>query len=839
MEKSGRNEEDLSLLSSSSTLRDERPCMQSDGGSGAPSFATAWSPNSLSGFFRRGGAAPSFFFTREAQLSGSANGDDDDDGGVGGGGGGGGDGSNNGSSKSPVSACVVVVGDSCSGRTTIAATAAKAASRLRSAMDYHFASSGSSMTYAYRSSVSKRKECLLLNVVDGGPLPLRGGASRRFLPRCDAIIVTFALTGIKQKRPGAKKFLSLIGSSRSGKEGPPVIIHPKDIALLYDLLSMVVARVTPGVCSPKIILVGTHKDLLTDQSPSSVELLLKELRSICSGFLDTFQKAPVLNSLFAVSTLDGSCIPENRGGPNTVAAMWNFICDVALKEAATRGNSMQTQIEFNRPFFQDSFSSFTGVVRNAPDMGDERVSARWGMPHDSKDTLSGKSTNVSPSADSLMDRVHAKLLRLIFHVKAERKTVFIYLNVLWRLMYSLGFPSKKHFLTVLQQLQLAGELVLFHQRPNGLSTQNVCICLQPHLIERVQATVFLYASYVNYRCEEHGRLLTDVNLEACGRCDRNRDVSRGVFPQKLLLELARRLKLACSPSEAAVTFGMLLLLSDTAFMRRCRVQSLMSVAAIPSFISPPTEDGLGSSSALPVNYVDPSMTGGSSENLNNGLERSPLLPYVPLRGEGSSMEYVVPSLIRVKCPGEVINCVRRLVSASRSVREGRWGHSMPRLLALRGCPPDFFPMLTNRLHRYLEPSSPIFSQSLWLSAAASAGQPAPFLRMFICLTNDEWTNCAADDCPEGGVSLLELNAFSEVGYLPLMLFVDDITRRVAALVRHEFPGMLTWTLSNIPKSKSSLSSDGAYTTGVLKGMEKLSEVVTVRDLDSFFHSLDY
>ncbi|RNF20851.1 uncharacterized protein Tco025E_03581 [Trypanosoma conorhini] len=747
--------------------------------------------------------------------------------------------------------CVGVLGESGSGRTSLASAAARAALRCGSASDFHSLSSGSSVTYIYQPSVSKRRECLQVRVVDSGPVPLRGGTADRVLPRCDTVVVAFSLTGIKQKRSGAQSNFAFMGKCRGGCESSSLtLIHSGDRALLHDLFATIAARVSPGGRSPNIILVGTRKDLLTDQSTGAVELLLKELRSICTGLLASFrQPALVVNALFAASALDGSCVAENRGGPATLAEMWSFICDVTLKDAVSR-HSLRTAappLPSNERFWRAfRLAPFSRAPSETSTSQGAEASTSWRGAHDKDNDHNGDDNNPSSSRSVVdaprplhMDVVNAKLLRLIARAKAKENIIFIYRNSLMRLIYSSAVVSRKQVTLILEQLQLAGEVVLFRHPSEVVPSRDVCVCLHPQFIARAQATVFLYANYANNCSEAHGKLLKDVSLERCGECDPNQDVSRGTFPYLLLLELSPRLKLPRSLAKEMETFAMLLLLSGTALLRHASAAKETNTGDASTGYMVATERKTDAARVASVHSSFSHATMGSSGSRSpaSESETGPADFAVPPTQQRRLVEYVVPSLIRKRCPDEVLECVRYFSATAGEATDEQQTFMLSRVVLLRHCPPDFFPLLTSRLHRYLVPYVPIFSDALWLGGLAPAGPPHPLLRMCVCCTHAGAADAPAEaGDPNLGVSHLEFHAYSDVGHLPLALFVDGITRNVSSLLLREFPGVCTEALPNNTPLQGRPSSGSCLPAALVERgeIDFFTGLTALKKLDALF-----
>ncbi|RNF08391.1 hypothetical protein TraAM80_02851 [Trypanosoma rangeli] len=832
------DEENPPRASSSSTLQGERRCSHSDeGDGGAPSEGGRRTLTQFS--FFRWGKAPSV-----SDSGGHHNGASDERGGKD-------SGSNDSSTaKAVVYGCVGMLGESGSGLTSLAAAAAKVASRCGSAFDFHSFSSGSCVTYIYRPSVSKLKECLQVSVVDSGTVPLRGGMATRVLPRCDTVIITFALTGIKQRHSDAKNIFAFMGKHGGGNESSSlVLVHSGDRTILHDVFAMIAARVSPRGRCPNIILVGTHKDLLTDQSTGAMDLLFKELRSICTSILASFQQPLLLHSLFAVSTLDGSCAAENRGGPTTVSGLWNFICDATLKDLVSRHSRRATlQVPHNKPFWHVfRFSSFATAPPHTCSLQDAEVSSGRKDTHDNNDedgdNPSSSCSLVHAPMHMCSGAVSAILIRFIASAKANNNVIFIYRSTFRRLLYSSAMISKKEVTFILEQLQLAGEIVLFRYPSEVVPSRDVCICLHPQFIQRAQATVFLYANYANNRSVTHGKLLKDVNLERCGECDPNHDVSRGIFPYLLLLELSPRLKIP-RPLKEMEIFAMLLLLSGTAFLRPSPVARLTNKRDTSTSHMTTTEERSDTAVSSASGCYSLSRTTIGSPGNKSSESESETVPadcLGPLPPQHRLVEYVIPSLISMRCPDELLECVRYFSAKASKVTAEQESLTMSRVVVLRHCPPDFFPMLTSRLHRYMVPNVPVFSETLWLGGLASAGQTHHLLRMCICHRGPESAAAPAEaGYPNCGISFLEFHAHSDVGLLPLLLFLDDITHKVSTLIAHEFPGMFTQALPTTTPLSEKVWRGSCLPASLVarSGIASFTDMTPLEKLDALFHSLE-
>ena len=196
---------------------------------------------------------------------------------------------------------------------------------------YYFEAANSGSPAAGKRDTGKRdvRERLILELVDTGPQQLTGLAS--LWPAQTVFVLVVSLATVKQK----KERTGLLSLKSINK----VFIHSKDADAVIGGLREI------ALCAPgsAVALVGTHLDVLSDQDPEAVETILTEYRRLLTECLDDVSKQfasspnpplPLrLIGAFAVSCKTQICIPENRGGPKTLKAMWSTVCDTALKDA--------------------------------------------------------------------------------------------------------------------------------------------------------------------------------------------------------------------------------------------------------------------------------------------------------------------------------------------------------------------------------------------------------------------------------------------------------------------------------------------------------------------------
>ena len=221
---------------------------------------------------------------------------------------------------------------------------------------------------------------LHLEVVDFGPC----GERDVFIVRrtiAPALFVVFVnLSVVKQK----------VDKGIFGGRTDTVILHNtvRDAITRWTKACYLMAN--GGACS--IMMVGTHKDFLSVQDEPAMAALLQELRAVATQSIDAIvaaaaaaaaaasapaqpptlknnktQPPPQLSSsmvvapkifgTFAVSCVDHTCVSENREGPKTIKALWQFFCDLSPKLAD------------RAPFFLAASSSSGGGVAAAAAAG--------------------------------------------------------------------------------------------------------------------------------------------------------------------------------------------------------------------------------------------------------------------------------------------------------------------------------------------------------------------------------------------------------------------------------------------------------------------------------------
>jgi hypothetical protein len=515
---------------------------------------------------------------------------------------------------------VSLIGESGSGKTTFQRCVTQ--SVLRTLPDVTPSISSSSSLYYYRSTTRREKLDMLL--VDAGPDPLStlcGLGCVMEQTNCFGLVMSLA--GVKQRT--SKKFLSF------GNE-PSAIVHARDKAMIRSHLSAICATMDDTVTSfrpPKIVVIGTHRDFLTDQSREAVETVLREVNRVVADVLREFRVAPMLIGCFAVSCLDHTCVPENRGGPRGINELWNFLCEVNLKDASQgktralvgeppiRWEELSERMAFEAPVGADGGdlnndhhafpkqSAMWLFTRSAP-RGESEIAqpsslamakataagdghlpqvtpataqqphARQQVPHCSTPIpLTVRNADLSIVTD--------RVVTFIRRAKTELNFVVVHTRALRQVAFSLGVFSKDHLDAILRMLSRDGEILLLDHQPHHVGGREDSVVLWPHLAHRAVAALSRYHSSFGHWTSSPAAAsaVPGVDPDECRKADVDRRaLTHGVFSPGLVVALSRSLPQTRRPIvERAETFALLLLLSDFVFQRRCRKRNTNHQAA--------------------------------------------------------------------------------------------------------------------------------------------------------------------------------------------------------------------------------------------------------------------
>lgn len=172
---------------------------------------------------------------------------------------------------------VVIVGDSGSGKTTF--KQCFTSSVLKTLPEVPPSMSSGSSTFYYKSQ-NLKKDRLNVTVVESGPLALATGLPQTLFHTGALYIVIMSLTGVKQ-RGGTKRLFSSTNHT--------VIIHDQDKVLIQRYVQSIAA--TSAMSS--IVLVGTHKDQLSDTSKEAMDVVLAELSQEVTKEIELRQKVGI------------------------------------------------------------------------------------------------------------------------------------------------------------------------------------------------------------------------------------------------------------------------------------------------------------------------------------------------------------------------------------------------------------------------------------------------------------------------------------------------------------------------------------------------------------------
>lgn len=113
-------------------------------------------------------------------------------------------------------------------------------------------------------------------------------------------------------------------------------IHADDERRLKQWVDLAQAK-CPGA---PLVIIGTHRDMLRDQSPMSVRKILNKVCAMFREYIATLtvkDRSPVIGVLssFCVSCKDRSVVPENPGGPEKMKEMFQWLSEICFMRART------------------------------------------------------------------------------------------------------------------------------------------------------------------------------------------------------------------------------------------------------------------------------------------------------------------------------------------------------------------------------------------------------------------------------------------------------------------------------------------------------------------------
>lgn len=551
----------------------------------------------------------------------------------------------------------------------------------------------------YFKSQTKREKLDIL-VVDSGPSSLTASLSH-VLQQTNLYVLTLSLSGVKQRT--SKKFLSF------GNE-PSAIIHSQDKDMIRSYVAKMCAvheRSEKGPRAPQLVVVGTHKDLLSDQTRDAVETVLRELNSVVQAVVRDLPNPPRLLGCFAVSCVDHSCVPENRGGPKTINELWAFVCDILLKEA--------TQLK-----------ATTGdTPAHAEDV------ERW-MSFDRNEIVCAPSAASAALINSELRAVSDRVITFVRRAKNEMNFVVVHMQTLRQVAFSLGVYARDHLESILHFLARDGEILVLHQQPQHVGGREDSVVLWPHLADRSAVMLAKYQQLMSYPVAERSKVLPGLDIDVCQKYDKNSDSCRGVFHPKLMVCLSKTLSHSRrSVVERAETFVLLLLLSDFVFQRRVVTPcddiyydwpvNPLSLTPQPHAHTAPQSPEATTPLAKQQRQVTTGSTtppastvsGAFHSDLNDACSSASRRSRV-----GYGVVYVAPSLVRDCVSAEAVaffeSTLLRGVGGSGILFDGRPAVVLVRSLRIPVCPLDVYPKLVCRWGPFVEPRTRVFRDAVLL-----------------------------------------------------------------------------------------------------------------------------
>lgn len=645
---------------------------------------------------------------------------------------------------------LTLFGESGSGKTTFQRCVTQ--SVLRTLPDVTPSISSSSSLYYYRSTTRREKLDMLL--VDAGPDPLAtlwGLGSVIEQSNCFALVLSLA--GVKQRT--SKKFLSF------GNE-PSAIVHARDKAMIRAHVAAICATmdIVSSQRPPRLVVIGTHKDFLTDQSREAVETVLREVNRVVAEVLQEFPMPPQSIGCFAISCQDHTCVPENRGGPRSISELWNFLCDICLKDATLgrskalvgeppiRWEELSEKMSFEGP--EDSGGSSSPLLPSpggflwlftrsvGADSNDVDQPPRM-VPSSSRASSPIPITVRNAELSSITDRV----VTFVRRAKTELNFVVVHTRALRQVAFSLGVFSQDHFDAIMRMLSRDGEILLLDHQPHHVGGREDSVVLWPHLAHRAVAALAKYHSTSGHWIAtslggtHNPSSIPGVDTEECRKADlERRSLTHGIFSPGLIVALSRSLPQTRRPVvERAETFALLLLLSDYVFQRRCRVASTKPVTpqcAAPLPLShqdqaiTPQRTPTTSHPPVEVDDVDvfplksPPVTSrnasiiiptmGSTDGCGEFLDSATCIRW--------GVEYVAPSLVQHTLPANIKPFFSKTLQAASDHSQLLLGafaaKTIRRTLRVPRCPPHVLHRMMCRWSPFIVPTSLVYADAVYL-----------------------------------------------------------------------------------------------------------------------------
>jgi hypothetical protein len=613
--------------------------------------------------------------------------------------------------------------------------------------------------FSVSATANRAAERLHVELVDMASAHQRSVLVQHLAP-ADLIVLTWSLATVKQTRKRQGVFSGYVDTA---------VFHERDVtaiaAIVRDL--SIVAPGTP------LVVVGTHKDVLSEQNIPSVEKVVQTLERHVTEAIDAAARGetlvctstttsksttpaltpqlspergrpsggvastarsvfapPVLLGTYAVSCVNGKCVGSSGGIQVTINEMWRTACESILKGARTQISLRNVDVKSLR--FFDSCTEFLELV--------DRVS------------------------------------RYFTCLRSEHGIVLLGVHQLAQAFFAFGAPSRKTVDAVLSVLQHRGELVVL-ERTREYQQQAL---LLPHVPSRIIASVQALSEALKATKEERGQKFKLVSLEDCLAADGARELARGVLKRPVIRQLA-----AAVPSSVAqdrhVVFvrvarqiGFAFRLNESAPNKPCMSKSLA-----------------GSTSA----------DAQANKNASFFSHES--------GGTGTGERYIVPSLVNALIAPTTLGTLRREMESKRL-------HHCCRGVTVPVAPSGFYSILHCEVGRYMAQRTHITRTSIWLTHGSC--------RCFI--VGDKEPN----KLPEPVT--LDLFFFGATGHHSLRdfaLFVADVMQDVQQALRnakvHDFASVHAST--GLPRLLSPTSPiPGHHTTTIMSPSSSPNKAVS-------------
>lgn len=424
---------------------------------------------------------------------------------------------------------VLIVGPTSSGKTTFKQMIEEDRIFLNLTADAQPSLHSSGTRYSFAKSMRGQSERVTIDLVDTGPLQ-RCGLTRFYAP-ADLIVLTWSLATVKQVKTRSG-FLSTTEA---------VVFHPRDI----HHLSSVIRDLTIAVPGAPLVVIGTHKDVLSERSVTSVEKVVQQLQNLVTKAVDDAaqglpadqqsgasgsttprsapasapgSKAPspqkdrlsaavavastnqlafqplVVLGCYAVARNDNKCVSVGGGVLHNVSSVWQTLCESVLKGA--RSTPLIRSDALRQLVFFDNIKQFSNVV--------------------------------------------ARVSQFIACLRDEHGVCLLGLHELSQALFAFGTPSKATADAILKVLVSRGELVVL-SRTREYSKQAL---LFPHLPSRIVSSILSVAQALKATFDERVVRSKLINIDDCVSADPPHDLSKGILRMNVVKHLA-----CCIPQE--------------------------------------------------------------------------------------------------------------------------------------------------------------------------------------------------------------------------------------------------------------------------------------------------